>query len=231
MLDIEMYNILLIGKPDDHSSQKPGSEAATARRFGLASLDSLKDLLRGNQRFVDGRTQHPNQDAARRKQLVGSQRPSVAVLSCSDSRVPPEVIFDRGLGDLFIVRDAGNVAGPLARESLHYAVAHLGSRVILVLGHTNCGAVTATVARNTSDIPETARQILLAVRKSKTMAGDPVKNAITANVRVTVAKLSTWKPIAAMVKRGELQVIGAVYHLDTGRVTLIDHEGDGTALA
>jgi len=191
----------------------------------VSPAEALNDLLEGNRRFVDGESQHPDKDASRRKEVVGGQHPPAAVLSCSDSRVPPEIVFDRGLGDLFVVRDAGNVAGPLALESLHYAVAHLGTRLIAVLGHTNCGAVTATVAGKTSDIPETARGIQLAVQKSKAMPGDPVENAIAENVRLTVDKLSTWKALAPMIKRGEIRVVGAIYHLDSGRVTLIDAEG------
>jgi carbonic anhydrase len=131
----------------------------------VSPIDALNDLLEGNQRFVAGESQHPDKDASRRRELVGGQHPPAAVLSCSDSRVPPEIVFDRRLGDLFVVRNAGNVAGQLALESLRYAVAHLGTRLIVTLGHTGCGAVTATVDGNTSDIPETAREIRLPSRR------------------------------------------------------------------
>ena len=100
------------------------------------------------------------------------QHPFAAILSCSDSRATPEIIFDRGLGDVFIVRDAGNVPNAVVLESLHYAVAHLGSRIILVLGHSNCGAVTATLAGHTGDVPEIAKLIRPAVEKSKGQPGD-----------------------------------------------------------
>jgi carbonic anhydrase len=182
-------------------------------------------LLEGNQRFADGKPMRPNQDATRRAALVGGQQPFAAILSCSDSRTAPEIIFDRGLGDLFIVRDAGNVPGPLALESLHYATAHLGTPLILVLGHTNCGAVAATLSGQTGDIPETAKEIEPAVAKSKSMSGDALDNATSENVRLTVRKLSTWTPLAEMVKAGNLQIVGAVYHLDSGRVIVLDQSG------
>ncbi len=191
----------------------------------VSPADALNDLLAGNRRFVDGESQHSDGDTSRRKELVGGQHPPTAILSCSDSRVPPEIVFDRGIGDLLIVRNAGNVAGPLELESLHYAVVALRTRLIVVLGHTNCGAVTATLAGDTSDIPETARDIHPVVEKSKAMPSDPVENAIAENVRRMVEKLSTWKALAPTIERGEIRVVGAIYHLDTGRVLLIDGEG------
>jgi carbonic anhydrase len=150
-------------------------------------------------------------------------------LSCSDSRTAPEIIFDRGLGDLFIVRNAGNVPGPFAQESLFYAAAHLGTRLILVLGHTKCGAVGATLSGQTADIPQTAREIEPAVAKSKSMSGDALDNAISENVRLTVEKLSTAPPLAEMVKAGNLQIVGAVYHLDSGRVIVLEQSAAAVA--
>ncbi|MGO9606765.1 MAG: carbonic anhydrase [Candidatus Binataceae bacterium] len=201
------------------------SARADAPASTVAPADALKQLLEGNQRFVDGKSEHPNQDAARRDQLVGGQHPFAAILSCSDSRTTPEIIFDQGLGDLFIVRDAGNVPNAIVLESLHYAVAHLGSRVILVLGHSNCGAVKATLAGQTGDVPEIAKLIRPAVEKSKGQPGDPLDNAIKENVRLTVAKLSAWKPLADSIKSGDIQVVGGIYDLQSGRVTLIDQPG------
>ncbi len=195
---------------------------AAAATPSVSPADALKQLLEGNQRFVDGKLQHPNQDAARRTDLKAGQHPFAAILSCSDSRTAPEIVFDQGLGDVFIIRDAGNVPGPLALESIHYATAHLGTRLIVVLGHTKCGAVAATLAGKTGDIPETAKEIEPAVEKTKSMPGDALDNAIAENVRLTVEKLSKWKPMAAMIKRGDIEIVGAVYHLDTGRVTVFD---------
>ncbi|HKF29966.1 MAG TPA: carbonic anhydrase [Candidatus Binataceae bacterium] len=194
----------------------------------MSPADALKLLLEGNQRFVEGTPERPNQTVARREALVGGQQPFAAILSCSDSRTTPEIVFDRGKGDLFVVRDAGNVPGPLALESLHYATAHLGTRLVLVLGHTKCGAVAATLSGQTEDIPETAKEIELAVAKSKSMSGDALYNAIAENVRLTVQRLSTWTPLAEMVKAGDIQIIGAVYHLDSGRVIVLDQPAAGT---
>jgi carbonic anhydrase len=201
---------------------------ADAPPSSAGPADALKLLLEGNQRFADGKPERPNQDATRRAALVGGQQPFAAILSCSDSRTSPEIIFDRGLGDLFIVRNAGNVPSPFALESLHYATAHLGTRLILVLGHTKCGAVDATLSGHTGDIPETAKEIEPAVAKSKAMSGDALDNAIAENVRLTVHKLSTWTPLAEMVKAGDLQIVGAVYHLDSGRVIVLDQPAAGT---
>jgi len=205
------------------------ARASDAPASTVSPADALKQLLDGNQRFVDGKSEHPNQDAARRDQLVAGQHPFAAILSCSDSRTTPEIIFDRGLGDLFIVRDAGNVPNAVVLESLHYAVAHLGSKIILVLGHSNCGAVTATLAGKTGDIPEIGKLIRPAVEKSKGQPGDALENAIKENVRLTVGRLSTWKPLADSIKSGDIQVAGGIYDLQTGRVTLIDEPAGSPA--
>jgi carbonic anhydrase len=202
--------------------KSPGPARAAAPSSSTSPADALKLLLEGNQRFTDGKPLRPNQDATRRAALVGGQQPFAAILSCSDSRTAPEIIFDRGLGDLFTIRNAGNVPGPLAMESLLYTTAHLGTPLILVLGHTKCGAVAATLSGHTGDIPETAKHIEPAVAKSKSMSGDPLDNAIAENVRLAVQKLSTWAPLAEMIKAGNLQIVGAVYHLDSGRVIVLE---------
>ena len=218
--------ILCIGGLLVVSSHVPAR--ADAPPSSVSAADALKLLLEGNQRFVEDKPERPNQTAARRAALVGGQQPFAAILSCSDSRTTPEIVFDRGMGDLFIVRDAGNVPGPLVLESLHYATAHLGTRLILVMGHTNCGAVAATLSGQTGDIPETAKEIDQAVAKSKSMPGDALENAIAENVRFTVQKLSTSTPLAEMVKAGDIQIVGAVYHLDSGRVIVLDKPVVGT---
>jgi carbonic anhydrase len=195
----------------------------------VSAADALKLLLEGNQRFIEGTPERPNQTVARREALAGGQQPFAAILSCSDSRTTPEIVFDRGKGDLFVVRNAGNVPGPLAQESLYYAAAHLGTRLILVLGHTKCGAVAATLSGQTGDIPLTAKEIEPAVAKSKSMSGDALDNAISENVRLTVQKLSTATPLADMVKAGNLQIVGAVYHLDSGRVIVLEQSAAAAA--
>jgi len=185
---------------------------------------ALQLLLEGNQRYITDHAEHPNQ-----RPSDSSQHPFAVILSCSDSRTGPEIIFDRGLGDLFIVRNAGNVPGPLAAESLYYAAAHLGTRLILVLGHTKCGAVAATLSGQTADIPQTAKEIEPAVAKSKSTSGDALDNAISENVRLTVQHLSTATPLAELVKAGNLQIVGAVYHLDSGRIIMLEQSATAAA--
>ncbi|HVN64668.1 MAG TPA: carbonic anhydrase, partial [Candidatus Binataceae bacterium] len=111
----------------------------------MSAGQALQKLLDGNQRFIAGKMEHPHQSPERRNETAKGQHPFATVLSCSDSRTGPEVLFDRGLGDLFIVRVAGNVADQLVIESIDYSVKHLGIRLIVVLGHRRCGAVIAAV--------------------------------------------------------------------------------------
>ena len=205
--------------------QSARTARAAAPASSVSPADALKMLLDGNQRFIHGKPVHPNQDVTRRDALAGGQQPFVGILSCSDSRTAPEIIFDQGLGDLFIVRDAGNVAGSLAMESLYYTTAHLGTRLIVVLGHSKCGAVAATQSGHGSEIPDTAKLIEPAVAKAKGMPGDALDNAIDENVRLNVKALSEWGPLAKMVKSGDIEIVGAVYDLSTGRVTVIDQPG------
>ncbi len=114
--------------------------------LGVSSGDALKLLKDGNARFSAGTASHPNASRERIAQTSGSQAPFAVVLTCSDSRVAPEVIFDRGIGDLFVVRDAGNVVDPLVIGSIEYGVGHLKAPLVVVMGHTNCGAVSAAVS-------------------------------------------------------------------------------------
>lgn len=200
-----------------------------ARAAGVTSTASpgnaLKLLMEGNQRFTQGKMDHPRQDEAQRMSTVKGQHPFACVLSCSDSRIPPEIIFDQGLGDVFVVRVAGNVPEPAGMESLRYAVDHLGPRLIVVLGHRQCGAVKAAVTGKTDAFPVIDAGILPAVIEAKKMPGDLMENTTLQNVRVGVQRLSRWKPFAAMVKNGQLQIVGGVYDLHTGKVYLLDQPG------
>jgi carbonic anhydrase len=193
---------------------------------GMVAVDgaqALQRLLDGNQRYAAGQVEHPNQSTQRRTEVAGGQHPFAAVLGCADSRVPPELVFDAGLGDLFVVRLAGNVADPVAIESLDYAVKHLGVRLILILGHEKCGAVTAAVAAHDEpgDVGPMLAELRPAVAATKGMAGDPVANAIRANVELTVAKLTSSKPLRAMVESGQLKIVGGIYRLASGKVEML----------
>jgi carbonic anhydrase len=201
-------------------------QAVAASNYAPAAsgAEALTRLLDGNQRYSQGDPKHPNQSTERRSELSAGQHPIATVLGCSDSRVPPELVFDQGLGDLFVVRLAGNVADHVAIESLDYSVGHLGVRLILVLGHDKCGAVTAAVAghEEPGEVGPMLRELRPAVAAAKKMPGNVLDNAIRANVRLTVNKLRKSKPLRAMVDKGELKIAGGIYHLDTGKVEMLD---------
>ncbi len=179
-----------------------------------------QELLEGNDRFVKGQMKYQHQDAARRLDLLKGQHPLTAVLCCSDSRVPPEVIFDQGLGDLFVVRTAGNLVDDVALGSLEYAVEHLHVRLLLVLGHSQCGAVTAAVQGG--DAPGHIGAVVELLADAVKRSGGQVVQAVDENIRSMVAMLRTNEPILAeAVAAGHLVVLGARYDLEDGRVRLV----------
>ena len=196
----------------------PGQKSEVA-----VTADSVvAELSAGNAHHVAHRYQHPHQNANRQRELVSSQNPHAEILSCADSRVPPELIFDQGLGDLFIVRVAGNVVSDTELGSLEYGAEHLHVPLLVVLGHQHCGAVTAAVEGGGDDGHIAALINLLrpAVEKTRGLPGDPVENAVKANVEMVVKQLRTSTPVLAeLVSHGKLKVVGAVYSLDTGKVT------------
>lgn len=190
----------------------------------MTADEALQALVYGNQRFISGNATHPNQDMGHVASLSEGQSPFAIILSCADSRVAPELLFDQGVGDLFILRVAGNIAeDPTIIASIEYAVAVLGSPLIVVMGHQSCGAVGAAVAGD--DLPghlnSLVHAIAPAVEQARDREGDLLANAISANVALNVAKLQTLEPIfAEKVKAGQLKVVGAVYSLETGKVEL-----------
>jgi len=187
----------------------------------LTADQALATLKAGNEHYVAGRLDHPHANAARMHELAAGQHPCAAVLSCADSRVPPEIVFDQGLGDLFTIRVAGNVAGDTEIASIEYAAEHLDVPLVIVLGHQKCGAVTAAVEAGEAPghLPSLVNAIRPAVEKTKGMSGDRVANAVRANVQLVVAELRASQPILAeRIAKHELRVAGAVYSLDTGRV-------------
>jgi carbonic anhydrase len=181
----------------------------------------LAELKAGNEHHARHQYQHPHENAARQKELTTGQHPHAEILSCSDSRVPPEIIFDQGLGDLFVVRVAGNVASDTELGSLEYGAEHLHIPVLIVLGHESCGAVTAAVQGGAeAHIAALVNLIKPAVEKTRGQSGDPVANAVRANVQLVVQQLRTSTPILAeLVAHGKLKVVGGVYSLETGKVT------------
>jgi carbonic anhydrase len=190
-------------------------------RDGVSADEALARLVIGNRHYVTGSPMYPDQDSARRADLANGQAPFAIILSCSDSRVAPEVVFDQGLGDLFVVRVAGNVANAIGIASLEYAAEHLGTRLIVVLGHERCGAVTAAVqgGKLPGHLPALMAALQPAVAANKDPDGDPVEGAMRANVELTAAYLRACGPILSeRVEKGELKIVGARYDLDTGLV-------------
>ena len=183
-----------------------------------------RKLTIGNRRFATGHTQHPNQTTGRREEVAKSQHPFAVIVGCSDSRLSPEIVFDQGLGDLFVVRVAGNIVDDNALGSIEYAVEHLGARLIVVLGHEKCGAVAAAVASDHADghVDSIVKAIQPAVVKAKAEPGDVVDNAVKENVRQVVTEIRTSEPVLEkLVKSGKIRVIGARYDLDSGRLQLV----------
>ena len=204
--------------------------AASPAPSSPAADEALQRLLKGNQRFVHGSTKNPRRAPADFRALAEGQRPVAVIMGCADSRVPPELLFDQGVGDLFVVRVAGNVVGGggvFVKGSIEYAVAELGVRLIMVLGHSSCGAVKAAI-KHVDDgdplpgaIAELVNRIRPAVIKAKDMPGDRLANAISANVLLGVETLNNLDPIVRpAVSSGQAKVVGAVYDLRTGAVTL-----------
>lgn len=182
---------------------------------------ALQMLIDGNRRYITGKAEHPHQSEERRAEVLAGQHPFVTLLSCSDSRVPPEVFFDQGIGDLFIIRNAGNIVDDVVLGSIEYAAEHLGVPLIMVLGHTKCGAVTATVQGGEvpGHIGSIVKTIQPAVAASKDEPGDAVLNAIRANVRLMVEQIKNCEPILAELRHhGKIMVVGGLYNLDSGQV-------------
>jgi carbonic anhydrase len=190
---------------------------------------ALKRLVQANQRFVDGKPAQRS-DIKRRLSLVDNQHPFAVILGCSDSRVSPEIIFDQGLGDLFVIRVAGNLAGVDECGSIEYAVEHLGAPLVVVLGHESCGAVTAafgTDAEKRHEPPELQHLLAhitpsLEGLSSSTVTSRKVHDGVAANLRAEVDKLRKLPIISEKVKQGTLQVVGGVYDLATGSVKFLD---------
>lgn len=201
-----------------------GGSALAAVKIQSPAEVALLRLKVGNAKFVDNLSTRANKTAKRRAEVAQAQRPFAIVVSCSDSRVGPEVVFDQGLGDLFVVRTAGHVVDDVGLGSIEYAVEHLGASLIVVLGHERCGAVAATVAGGKAHghLPAIVKAIKPAVAKAKGQQGDAVDNAVREHVREVVAQLTKAGPVLAdRVKAGQLKVVGARYDLDTGRVQFI----------
>jgi carbonic anhydrase len=192
------------------------------------SADSaLKELKVGNEHHVRHRYQHPHDTEARMRELSSGQHPHAEILSCADSRVPPEIVFDQGLGDLFVVRVAGNVVTDSELGSLEYGAEHLHVPLLVVLGHQSCGAVTAAVQGGPAEghIAVLMSLIKPAVEKSRGLPGDPVANAVRTNVQMVMTQLRSSTPVLSeLVAHGKLKIVGGIYSLETGEVNWLPED-------
>ncbi len=195
----------------------------------LSDRDALTRLLEGNRRFMEGHPVHPDQTLERIRELKKGQHPFAVVVSCSDSRVPPELIFDQGLGDIFSVRTAGNVIGDYELGSIEYAVEHLGCQLIVVLGHEQCGAVSAFLQHDSGSHHDHIESILhyLESEPEERALPDSLKHnldaAIRANILHGVHLLRTSEPVLRpLVEAKKLTIIGALYQIETGKVVILD---------
>ena len=189
----------------------------------------IAKLVEGNQRFAGGTGIHPAQDSARRAELVKGQHPSTIVVSCSDSRVPPEIVFDAGLGEIFTVRTAGEVVDAAALASIEYAVEHLGAAAIVVMGHESCGAVKAALStpKGKSAGSPSLDKLVAAIRPNIAgAAGDAedktLLTPVKANARGIAAQLvHDSEIIHEAVRHHKVKIESAVYHLDSGKVEFL----------
>lgn len=218
-----LFILLLHALPfSSHGVAQIGAHAAETVHVQKTSAEQIwAKLVSGNQRFMSGKA-HSHNYVEQRRSLVKGQQPEVAVLSCSDSRVPPEILFDQGLGDLFVVRSAGNSADVIGIGSLEYAVEHLGSTVIVVLGHQSCGAVKAACSGEKMPSPnlDAVVQPVLPSCTAGAGKGDALIDfAIRDHIRRTAKALLTESAILKhAADEGKLSIIEAYYDLNTGRV-------------
>lgn len=207
---------------DSHDTR----DARDAGKAATPRPDAVSLLSEGNAAFVAGKSKHPRQTADRLAATANGQKPFVTILSCSDSRAPVELLFDQGIGDIFTVRVAGNVADTDELGTIEYGVDHLGTPTLVVLGHTKCGAVTAVCngAEVHGHVPELVDNIAPAVEAVKAkrpqLAGaDLVSEAIKANVFQSISDVIVKSPVVrTRLKDGKVTIVGAVYHIENGQV-------------
>jgi carbonic anhydrase len=207
----------------------PGAAVAWTQEAppALSADDALKKLIAGNERYVRAKMNHPDESLARRKELATGQHPFAVILGCADSRVSPELLFDEGLGDLFVIRVAGNIADDAVLGSIEYAVEHLGTKLIVVLGHEKCGAVTAAVegGKPPGHLAALTAAIAPVVDAAAKQPGDKIHNCVIANARRVARQIRESEPVLKEYVNGKgVKVVAADYELDTGKFRLLDTE-------
>ena len=185
--------------------------------------EALAKLMEGNKRFAQGMKEGLNRTPQRRKETKEAQAPFAVIVACSDSRVPPEILFDTGLGELFVVRTAGNVIGKVDMESVNFGIEALGAPIVLIMGHQNCGAVEAVISGNDADIPQIAGLIQPAATKAKQEKAKNLLEAATKfNAENGAKQLMETPEVKKKVALRELDIRAAYYDFATGKVTLTE---------
>ena len=194
------------------------AEEPTEHPAAVSPDVALTRLKEGNARFVSSQVSSSKPNAAKRQETAKAQHPFAVVVACADSRTAPEIVFDANIGDVFVVRTAGNLVDDHTLGSVEYAVDHLGPRLVVVMGHQRCGAVTAALAGGTAPghIQSLVRDILPAVASAKGKPGDATDNAISENARLIAARIANEIEVGDLKK--SVKVISAVYNFDTGKV-------------
>ncbi|MFD9225453.1 carbonic anhydrase [Streptomyces sp. NPDC060064] len=210
------------------TSAAPSATSAPPEARPATPAAAFARLMEGNKRWVSGDLQHPDRDPNRRQFVSGKQEPFGAILSCIDSRVPPELLFDTGLGDLYVMRTGGEAVGPVVTGSVEYGPMTSGTPLIVVLGHQRCGAVEAAYKsiRDGKPLPGNLEAIAKALRPAyeqtvREGGADPVETMARAQVRLTADDLRSNEDLAPLVGKGALAVVGAYYSLDTGKVEVL----------
>ena len=192
----------------------------------LSAKQAIKKLKDGNKRFTKFKSKHPDESKARRKEMLNGQHPFVIILSCSDSRVPPELIFDQGIGDIFEIRNAGNVLDDHVIGSIEYAVFHCGVKLIVIMGHQDCGAIAATLSgiSETKYIKSLEDSIQPAVENCKKQGLEVNSdNVVKAHVIQDINELLEQdSELVKYMKKHDVKIVPAYYHLDTGVVDFLD---------
>ena len=205
----------------------------------ISAPEALSRLIEGNRRFVSGQPRENLRLEARRSELAAGQEPFAAILGCSDSRVPVELVFDQGLGDLFVIRVAGNIVAPSLIGSVEFAAQRFGTRLVVVLGHSRCGAVLAAMEQGSPDSEQSrnlnsiVERVRASIGESSETApakdpGDPVRRAVRANIRASARQLRNVSEVIERLEREDgLVVVGAEYSLESGVVDFFDRPESG----
>lgn len=187
-----------------------------------APKSNIQRLKEGNERFIKDDLKLCKFSEAKRESLVEKQYPFAIVLGCSDARVSPEIVFDQTIGDLFVIRVAGNIVGPVELDSIEFAALNLGAKLIVVMGHENCGAIKAVINRETRHIDTVAFLIAPAIASVPANSPNRLANSVKANVKYVVNQLKQYSPVLYdLVQKGEIEIVGAYYNLASGKVDFL----------